>query len=180
MDTIYTSANLLVHFDDDAGDNNDTLVQLPMWHGEAARPLYSVSLKDLSLIRDASPSNDWLVLSVYSTVNIVYVCQRDEFDQKVAEHFQDSQAYVRIEERFTMCDQSVRHTLRSLVKLVQTELCCLLRQHALTRMQYRQLMRYHVDDNYLSSLTFVPDTHQVTIHCSCCSPFFDTFNSCIV
>ena len=166
MERICSSANLLVNFDDDDEHERreeDKLVKLPMWHGESARPLYSVSSKDLPSLRDTLTNKNWLVTPVYSTVNIKYVCQREEFDKKVVEHFQRTQAYVCIQERFTTCDMSVSHTLRTLVKLVQSELCRLLHQNKITCVQYRRLMRYHVEDNRLSSLIFVFDTHQVSV-----------------
>ena len=163
MEYINKSVDLIVLYDDDDdNEQKDLLVRMPPWNSRSARPLYSVREKDLHIVRAYLAKKNWVLLSVYSTVNTMYLCHRRAIEQEVNEHFQRTQAYLLLREQHTTDESNVNDHLRRLVAVVQSMVNRLWLRRDLTYEQYHYFTYYDADENSLSSLMFVPDTQHVS------------------
>ena len=162
MEYINESVDLIVLYDDDDNEQKDLLVRMPPWNSRSARPLYSFREKDLHTVRAYFAKKNRVLLSVYSTVNTMYLCHRKELEEKVSEHFQRTQAYLLLKEQHMASTADVNDHLRRLVAVVQSMVNRLWLRRDLTDEQYHHFTDYDADENNLSSLMFVPDTQHVS------------------
>lgn len=182
MEHINESIDLLVLYDDDDDDNEDRdlLVRMPSWNIRSTRPLYSVREKDLHTVRAYFAKKNWILLSVFSTVNTMYLCRRRDIEEKVSEHFRRTQAYLLLQEQQTTDEHSVNDRLRRLVAVIQSMINRLWLRRDLTNEQLHYFTYIEADENSFSSLMFVPDTQHVSSRklvtwgrhpCCCCFLF---------
>src|SRR5271156_3747070 len=99
MDQINESVDILVQY---GGDNDQTdrsqMIKLPELNFLSTRPLYSIQQQNIISIRKYFKDKNWLLLSTYATLNTMYLCNQIELEQKVSEHFLQTQAYTLIQE----------------------------------------------------------------------------------
>jgi len=163
MDQINKSVDILVqHGDISEHSDSVQMTLLPQLNSVSKRPWYSVQQRTISLVRQYFTEKNWLLLPTATIINNMYLCPKIEFEEKVSNHFTQTNAYKLIRDCSDTSQRDLQDFFRSMLHRINSELNNLFHRRRIHRKQYHQMKsRIEHDENPISSMVFLPDTRTV-------------------
>jgi hypothetical protein len=162
MDQINESVDIIVQYG--RADHIEKMIKLPYLNFISTRPLYSIQQRDIVSIRQYFNDKNFLLLPTYATMNKMYLCDKTEMDQKVAEHFLQTKAYTLIHDCIDMNQDELQTLFNVIIHQIDSKLLKLFRRHRITIKQYGQMLSTSKrDENQINSMIFLPDTRTVCL-----------------